>query len=70
MATMEYHAKMLEVFGGPLEEMGPNMKALHERFMRDKDEECIAAESQVVMLFGVAYQRDQEGLPLQDEQDD
>ena len=60
---MEYHAKMIRAVGGPIDEMGPNVKALYERFISQKDEECIAAESQVVMLFGNALNRDKNNLP-------
>lgn len=65
MATMEYHAKMMEALSGGAEHMGPNVKALYERFMSQKDEECIAHETQVVMLFGSAMRRDTDGLPVQ-----
>ena len=64
MPTMEFHAKMIEALSGGTAGMGPNVKALYERFVSQKDEECIAAESQVVFLFTTAMNRDQKGLPL------
>ena len=56
MATMEFHAKMIAALSPG--EMGPNVKALYDRFMSQKDEECIAHESQIVMLFGNAVNQD------------
>lgn len=63
------HAKMFVALAGPSENMGPNTKALYERFMEQPDEECIAAESQVVYLFQNALHRDLQGLPLPSEED-
>ena len=65
MAKMEYHGKMIAALAGDPEKMGPNVKALYDRFMSQKDEECIAAESQVVFLFSNAMKRDLENLPVQ-----
>ena len=54
----EDHAKLMAALSGGPENMGPNVKALYDRFMEQADEECIAAESQVVLLFGNAMNRD------------
>jgi hypothetical protein len=62
---MGHHAKMIKALTGPVDQMGPNVRALYERFLSQKDEECIAAESQVVMLFGSALNRDKNNLPYQ-----
>ena len=64
MAKMEFHGKMIAAPSGGPEKMGPNVKALYERFTAQPDEECIAAESQVVLLFQSALVRDMDGLPL------
>jgi len=64
MVKMEFHAKMISAISGGPEKMGPNVKALYERFTSQADEECIAAESQVVFLFQNAMKRDIDGLPL------
>ena len=61
---MGEHAKLMAVLSGGPERMGPNTKALYERFTSQADEECIAAESQVVYLFQHAMKRDIDGLPL------
>ena len=66
MPTMGFHAKMMEALSGGTDNMGPNVKALYDRFMTEEDEECGAAESQIVMLFGAAMTRDQQGQPLPD----
>ena len=55
---MEYHAKMIRALSGGLKKMGPNVKALYDRFMSQKDEECIAHESQIVLLFQDAVMKD------------
>jgi len=64
MSKMKFHAEMISTLSGGPENMGPNTKALYERFMSQKDEECIAPEPQVVFLFQSAMKRDLDGLPL------
>jgi hypothetical protein len=61
--TCGFHAKMISALSGGPDKMGPNVKALYERFMEQEDEECIAHETQVVFLFKTAMQRDLRGLP-------
>ena len=63
MAKMGHHADMIKALAGPPERMRTNVKALYERFESARDEECIAHETQVVMLFGNAMKRDEQGLP-------
>jgi hypothetical protein len=54
-----YHARMmLALMGG--EPVGPATKALVEKFGEKADEQCIAAESQIVFLFGQAFTKDTE----------
>lgn len=58
MKTCGYHAKNIKALSGGVENMGPNVKALYDKLMKSEDEECIAAESQVVYLFTTAMAKD------------
>jgi len=50
------HAKLMAALSPGV--MGPAVQALYDRFMENPDEECIAAESQVVFLFQTAMTED------------
>jgi len=58
--TCGEHAKIMAALV-PAERMGPKTKAVYDRFMASEHEECIAAESQVVLLFMNAVKEDHEG---------
>lgn len=58
--TCGEHAKIMAALVKP-EHMGPKTKAIYERFMSQAGEECIAHESQVVLLFMNAVKEDNEG---------
>lgn len=58
--TCGEHAKIMAALIPP-GQMGPRTKAIYERFTSQADEECIAHESQVVLLFMNAVKEDNEG---------
>ena len=65
MATCAFHARMMAAFV-PVAEMGPNLRAIYDRFASEGDQECIADESQVLYLFQDALARDLAGTPSGD----
>lgn len=60
MATCGEHAQMIALLfsNSTPDELGPNMRALYDRFMKSEHEECIAPESQVMALIQDALQKD------------
>lgn len=54
------HAKMMSALCGGVDQMGPKVRAVYNKFMEQADEECIVHETQVVYLFRHAFQEDLE----------
>lgn len=57
--TCREHAQIMAALV-PVAQMGPKLRALYDRFMASGDQECIAHESQVVMMFGACLNADTE----------